>query len=286
VASVSERSDPDWEARVRLLASAVRYPPTPDIAGEVSRRLRAGPPPSRARPGRLAAAVALVALLALTLAAVPPVRAALLEALRIGAVRILPADPGPQLRAPTRPGAIPTPTGAPLGLPTAASPATAPPTSATPSGSRPAILDLAGRTTLADARERAGFPIRLPSYPPDLGPPDHVHLQNLGGPVVVLVWMDPTAPREPLLSLHYLSAGTYAQKSAVEVVRRTRVNGRPAAWTEGPHVLEYLVGGVVAPDERRLVDGHTLVWENGERTHRLESRLSLREAVRVAESLR
>jgi len=35
----------------------------------------------------------------------------------------------------------------------------------------------------------------------------------------------------------------------------------------------------------RLVNGHVLIWENGEVTYRLETDLSMEEAVKIAESL-
>ncbi len=39
--------------------------------------------------------------------------------------------------------------------------------------------ELAGRTTLAEARGRTGFPIRVPTYAEGLGEPDEVYLQEL-----------------------------------------------------------------------------------------------------------
>ena len=53
------------------------------------------------------------------------------------------------------------------------------------------ILDLKGKTSLPAARARVDFPIRLPTYPPDLGSPDGVFLQDINGAVVVLVWLTP-----------------------------------------------------------------------------------------------
>jgi hypothetical protein len=36
----------------------------------------------------------------------------------------------------------------------------------------------------------------------------------------------------------------------------------------------------------RLIEGHVLIWENGNITYRLETALDLKEAVKVAESLK
>jgi hypothetical protein len=206
------------------------------------------------------------------LMAVPQVRAAVLEILRIGAVYIIPA--------------VPTPTVTPV-------PATLPPASLAPTA-RPSppptpllsVLDLAGATTMAEARARAGFAIRLPTYPADLGAPDRVFLQDLGGSVVVLVWMDSAQPNRVRISLHALGPGTFAEKLQPPVIQQTTVNGQPAVWTEGPYLLQFLRGGQVTYDAQRLVEGHTLVWTQGDVTYRLESDLSLDEAVRIAASLK
>ncbi len=200
--------------------------------------------------------------------AVPQVRAAVFGILRIGAVRIVPVAPTPTA----------TPA-APVFAPTIATPSPSP----TPLSS---VLNLAGETTLAEARAKAGFPIHLPAYPSDLGPPDHVFLQDLGGPVVVLVWMDGTQPNRVRMSLHELGPGTFAEKIQPPVIQETTVNGQRAGWTEGPHLLQFLRDGQVIYDARRLVEGHILVWTQGDITYRLETDLSLNEATRIAESLK
>ena len=242
---MNDGADDLWEGRVRSLAQNLSYPPTPDIRAGVRARLRQGP--SRRLRHRLAAAGLLVALLLAGLWAVPQVRAAVIRVLRIGAIRILEG------------GAVPAPA-TPLPLPPL----------------------LAGETTLAAAQEQAGFPIRMPTYPPDLGRPAAVYFQEMGGPVVVLVWLDRERPGQVRLALHQLGPGTYGDKVQPPVVQETDVRGRPAAWTEGPYLLE-LRGGKV--DVTRLVAGHVLVWAEGEVTYRLEGNLDLEEAVRIAESL-
>jgi hypothetical protein len=54
-------------------------------------------------------------------------------------------------------------------------------------------------------------------------------------------------------------------------------------WAEGPYLLQ-LSGGDI--DLRRLVEGHVLIWTDGPITYRLETDLTLDEAVRIAESLK
>lgn len=198
--------------------------------------------------------VAAALILALLLFA-PQVQAAVRAVLQLGAVHIATTTPTPL------PGAVP---------------------SATPLHT---VLDLAGETTLADARQQAGFSIVLPAYPPDLGPPNHVYLQDLGGPMVVLVWTVPGRPTQVRMSLHELSSNIWLQKFPPHVVQTTTVNGQPALWTDGPYEVEVIVGDQVAYGSRRLVTGHVLIWATGSITYRLETSLTLPEAIRVAESL-
>lgn len=264
---MSDQPNEQWEARLQGAAREFRYPPTPDIAVAVRRRLTSAAQPTRFRP-RLAWAAIVAALILLAgLMAVPQVRAAVIEFLRIGAIRIFLVEPTP---TPTVPAVAPTST-----LPTAT-----PRPSPTPLSS---VLDLAGETNLADARAKAGFLIRLPTYPTDLGPPDRVFLQSLGGPVVVLVWLDPNRPDRVRLSLHELGPGTFGEKVQPQVIQETTVHGERALWTEGPYMIQLKNGDY---DVRRLVMGHVLIWTVGEVTLRLETDLSLEEAVRIAESLR
>ncbi|GAB4416247.1 MAG: hypothetical protein Fur0044_11540 [Anaerolineae bacterium] len=254
-----------WEARLRDAARAFPYPPTPPIAGAVRAQLaqeagqKAGLPVSR----RLVWAALIVLLILGGLLAVPQVRAKVVEFLQIGAIRIFLVEP--------------TPTSTPL-----PSTATAQPTP-TPIAS---VLDLAGETTLAEASQQVDFPIRLPTYPADLGQPDAVFVQELGGPVVVLVWLDEADPSRVRLSLHQLGPGTFGEKGDPGRVEETTVNGRRAIWAKGPYILQFRHGSRVDYDLRRLVEGRVLIWTEGGITYRLETDLSLAEAVQIAESLR
>ncbi len=203
------------------------------------------------------AALLLVSLLVLA----PPVQARLRDILRIGSVRIGWTQPTPTRHA------SPTPT--PL----------------------PSILDLAGQTTLAQAKQQAGFTIRLPTYPSDLGPPDRVFLQQTDeygppGTMVVLVWLDPVHPSRVRLSLFELSNNVFFYKMAPQAVQETTVNGQRALWTTGPYYVEIQEGDQTTYEQRMLVTGHSLLWTDGAITYRLETDLSLQEAVRIAESLR
>ncbi|HEX9680279.1 MAG TPA: DUF4367 domain-containing protein, partial [Anaerolineales bacterium] len=195
-------------------------------------------------------AAALLALLAVGVLAVPAARAGVIEFLRFGAIRLI------------------------LG-----------PATATPAATRipiltPTVPTLSGRTTLAQARLLARFPIRLPAYPSDLGPPDEVYFQQFDGQIVVTVWH--AADGGPRLALYHVTEREFALK-AVAIVKQTTVNGQPALWVRGPHFAQF---EDFRMGEIQLVAGNVLIWTQGEVTYRLESQVSLDEAVRIAESLR
>lgn len=261
-------SDPHWEEQLQSLARAFPYPPTPDLAGAVERRLTGQPSSRRAvsdAPHRLRPFwVALVALLLLLvgLLTAPPIRAALQEWLQLGAVRIWLVDP---TATPTQQPKTPTPRPMPTPI--------------------TSLFDLAGATTLNDAQQKAGFPLHLPSYPTTLGRPDGVFYQELGGPAVVMVWLDRKQPARASLSLHILGPKTFAEKGNGTRLAQTTVNGQPAFWTEGPYMLTYRRGTTTDFDIRRLVAGYVLIWTEGNLTYRLETAASMAEAVRIAESL-
>jgi hypothetical protein len=159
---------------------------------------------------------------------------------------------------------------------------TATPATASPA---PAFIDLIGETTLEGARIRAPFPILLPSYPDDIGLPDQVYLQNAGGVLVVLVWLQPGSTDQVRLSLHILGEGVSASKGPLEEIAITDVHGQRAVWTTGPYLLLYRVGNRPEMDFGTLVEGHVLVWESDGLTYRMETDLSMEEAVKIAESL-
>lgn len=258
---------------VRTIARSLPYPPTP--------RIRPGQPPytfpstthSRLFRRRLGWVVVVLLVALASLLTVPGARAAVVHVIRVGVVRIF-FEGAPSSTPPPRVTASPD----------AGHPAQSKAVSPAPTEAPAAGLDqIAGETTLDDAQERADFPIRLPSYPPDLGPPDRVFAQDQGGSAIVLAWLSPEDPSKVRLVLHELSSESWGVKKVrIEALTTTTVDGVPAVWTVGPYLLIYRNGDVV---ETRIVVGHVLIWERFGVTYRLESGLSLEEAVRVAESL-
>lgn len=247
------------EADLRDLAAALPYPPTPDLAA----RLRQRPARHRMVRRRIRLALALLAAL-LALLAVPQVRAAVARVIQLGAISIRFEEPTP---APTEP-LPPTPIAS--------------------------LLNLAGETTLEQAAQSLPYPIRLPSYPAQLGPPDRAFLQvfDRERTMLVLIWLDPQQPDGVAMSLTMLDSPDLADKRFViktgsEILQEVSVGGQRALWLRGPHFLEIRGrDGRSGYDLRRLVEGEVLIWTEGDLTYRLESHLALAEAIRVAESLR
>jgi hypothetical protein len=255
------------DKQLSQLSQELPYPPTPDIAAAVASHLEdeKSRPPRQLSP-RLAWVVVILILLA-TLMAIEPVRAQILEFLQVGAIRIFLNQPDPTIPPG---GAQPSPM-AGVSIPTA-----------TPVAF-PVLDELAGETSLEGARSAIGFPIKLPTYPPALGEPDRVFLQDLGGQAVLLVWMDEDDPGSIQLDLLIMGPGTFAEKGLPEVIEETSVNGLRAIWTQGEHILHF--GGTTYQSVPLVVQGNILVWEQDGITYRLESDLPLEEAVRLAESL-
>ena len=270
-----------WEAQLAVVARALPYPATPELAPAVlaatgaqlppARPSRvAWPPDSRTVPPRRtrgwALAAGLVALAALLV--VPSVRASLVTIFELGVVRVI---LGP---APTETPA-PTATGTPQ-------PTVTPRPSPTPLDS---VLQLGGETTLAEARELVNLPIVLPAYPADLGAPDRVFVQDLEGEAVVLVWLAEDDPSQVRLSLHILANSMLVEKLIKDQpagFEFARVNGREAFWTTGPYYIVNRQGDYAMT---RLISGHVLVWFDRTLTYRLETDLPLAEAIKIAESL-
>lgn len=255
------RSLTDLEARLSQAAHSFPYPATPDMSRPVLRRMAAARPATTRR--RLAlAGLALLVLLA-ALLSFQPVRAAVLDWIRIGAVRIF-------LVRPTSLPAATFPPGTPAPIP-----------SSSPTLLH-SVLDLSGETSLADAQAMAGFSLRLPSAEP---PPDRVFYQDLGSPVIILVWLDPAQPARVRLALsETASDGAIFQKIQPTSVVDTRVGGQAALWVEAPYLL--ITGSGDVTITRLVAASHTLIWTDGQMTFRQETARDLPAAVRLAESLR
>lgn len=266
--------NPTQNSIEKQLAQAGRnfmYPPTPEIAARVMQQLdRTVGARTRRRRGATWAAGLLILVMAI-LMAVPPVRAQILEFLQFGAIRIFLSTPTPT------PTLTPTQTVIP-GTLTPAPTLTPHPT--------PSLLDLGGETTLAQAQQVTKFPILLPTYPADLGPPDRAYFQDLGGPTIILVWLQPGDPAQVRMSLIEFGPGSMANKYFSDKISSTTVNGKSALWLQGSHALVLQKHDGSASNVELMVNANVLLWKEGEITYRLETSLALDEARRVAESLK
>jgi hypothetical protein len=263
-----------FERQLIAIAKGMEYPRTPDVVGAVMRRIPkekgvreegSRSPVSR----RLAWSLMVVVILCSSLMLIPTARAAILEFIQIGSVRIFRSEPTPS--AP----------------PQQQFPATMVPVTATPAATSapliPLLEEMAGEMTLEEAERLVAYPILLPSYPPNLGSPDRVFVQDADGDMTILVWVDPQAPDEVLMSLHFMPAGSWAIKKIEPAFNReTMVNGQYGVWAIGPYPIRFSNGNL---DFIRMINGHVLIWAEGDITYRLETDLSLEEAIRIAESL-
>src|SRR5688572_2216295 len=166
-----------FEQRLRSIANRLDYPRTPDIAAVVMTRIR---PSARPRfiSRRLAWSLTIMLVLVSSLLSIPTARAAIIEFIQIGIVRIFPR--------PTEPPVDTTSTATTGSI----TPMTA--TASIPSATFiPSLSRIAGETTFTEAQQIVSYSILVPTYPPDLGQPDYVFVQDTAGAMTILVWLDP-----------------------------------------------------------------------------------------------
>ncbi|MFN8420140.1 MAG: hypothetical protein U0528_12995 [Anaerolineae bacterium] len=264
---IPEQPDPQVEALLHDVAQRYHYLDIPDIAGAVRQRLNSKQQ-TIWRPNMALRVVLLVLIIGLlTIIFVPQVRAFVLEVLRIGNITIIRETPTPTQTATLNP--TETRTLRP----------TVPPT-ATP---LPSVLSLAGETTLEDLQAQVNFAIPLPSYPADLGAPDRVYRTKLQGLLVTLVWLDHSSSGSVRLVLEILDPSAYAAKNyPFGDEQAVKVNGQEGLWISSVHQIAYFAGNSQLV---RTVDANVLLWSVGRLTYRLETKLPLEEALKIAESL-
>jgi len=259
-----------FEQQLISIAKGLDYPRTPDIATAVMTRIR---PSARPRfiSRRLAWALTIMLVLVSSLLSIPTARAAIIEFIQIGIVRIFPRPTEPAI---DRIGSA---------TPASITPMTA--TASIPSATFiPALSLIAGETTFAKAQQTVSYSILVPTYPPDLGQPDYVFVQDTAGAMTILVWLEPRQPDQVLMSLHFIPQGSWAvEKAQPQILEETDVNGQRAIWATGPYPLRLYNGNL---DFTRLIDGHVLIWAEGNVTYRLETNQALEDAIKTAESLR
>jgi hypothetical protein len=137
--------------------------------------------------------------------------------------------------------------------------------------------------TRAEAERRVGFRLALPPF--HGGQPARVYVLHDSLATVVLHAHGKTA----LLS-EFLSSGEGELKkltSDVTSIEPASVNGEPGFWLEGgPHVLSYIDPQTGYRSVPVRIRGNVLLWTRGERTLRLEGKLTKVQALRIARATR
>jgi hypothetical protein len=247
------------DLHAELTALRVEWPETPDLAEAVLAGL-AEPPRPRRRPGwrpvLAYAAAATAVVFAITMAASPDARSAVLEWLGLKSVDV-------ERREPTAPPPRPGRLGSGLGLGTPAS--------------------------LAEARERSPF-LRLPAAE-GLGRPDAIYL---GGENVSLVYGERAgyaradATGAALLVQEFRARVTpFIMKSVGQGARleRLRVDGAPAYFIVGSHGFAYEHDGSTDFEEERLAGNTLLVERPDGLLLRIEGDIERDRAVAIAQSV-
>ena len=151
----------------------------------------------------------------------------------------------------------------------------------------PTDVDLGDRVEIGAVPAIIGFEPRLPDIA-GLGEPAVYVRTDIAGGLVSLVYSD--AEEGPgLIVTQFRTAREVAVKQIADEVAVRMVDiaeGVPGLWVEGTHTIVFAdENGDLVADSARIV-ANTLVWEEDGATLRIETLLSLEEALDVARSLR
>jgi len=256
-------TDMQLERALRELGARYPYPPTPNLAVAVRRRIVARPVAPVRRltlwrePQRLALAAALVLVLVGTALLVnPTTRDAIAHFFHVPGVIVSRVSPLPSV-SPVTP------------------------------------LNLGRRTTLVDAQSAVSFTIAVPAR---LGAPDAVYVATEvpGGEVALAYTPRPGFPLVKQTGLGVLITefrgdlipGFLTKEVGPSTtMEETSVNGDPGWWLAGePHLVFVQVSGTDYQVQLRMA-ANTLIWAHAGVTYRIESGLSRADAFRVAAGL-
>jgi hypothetical protein len=286
-------SDRDLERELRELGSHVEYPPTPDLARAVRRRLDQEGTERQARsrkiwpflpPFRWAVAAAALALIVAAPVLSPTMRDAVTGWFEAGE-----AASGGQAA-----GGAPSVESKGDVAESKGDLADSP--SDTQGGFMPSSggggrylgegLEFGERVTLREARSGTDEPVLLPRAA-GLGEPDEVYAREPREDGVTLVFrarpgLPPLGNTEAGLVLAERVGGIEAAYFPEEArpasgIERVEVDGKRGYWAPA---------GRDVPSRIELLGGSVLLWEQGDRALRLEADLPEEEAIRIAESVR
>ena len=278
----SYRSEPELARALAELGEHLDYPPTPDVASAVRRRLEQAPPLrspwQRSRVWRIALGVAAALLVIFAaLALFPAMRTALADRLGLPGITIthLPAVPTATSTPTPLPTPLPTPTSIPVGI----------------------RLGLGQPVPLEQAQAGVSFPISTPTLS-TLGPPDEVYLgsSSTRGSVTLVYRPRPGLPEDGTTGVGLLltelpgsiDGGLLGKGLGPDTrLESAVVSGHLGYWIEGaPHLFFYQdARGNIQQETLRLAS-NTLLWERGGLTLRIESALGRDAAIAIAGSIR
>jgi hypothetical protein len=236
----------ELELALNQIGRELDYPDAPDLTGVVRRQLAEGRRPrSWRRPLVLALAALAVAVGAVL--AVPQARSAVLDWLGIGAVTIRQVEGLPEVELAT------------------------------------GDLGVGDKVSLAEARGRVRFPVRVPTLP-GYEDPSVYYAEPLPTGQVSFVYGSLDKPQLLITQVSALGALEKLVNTATRV-ERVSTGDASGVWIEGErHVLFY--PGAEREEPFRLV-GNTLVLERNDGvTVRIEADISKEQALRIAESMR
>ena len=260
----------DLERSLSELAERLEIPGGDWLVDDVVRRIGE---PARRRPTHrrtLVPAVAVVALVALLIVAVPGARHAVARWLGFDSVRIEPGVTVPTTAASTsQPGATDTVVASSVVEPD---------------------LGLGPSVSMAEAIADTGLP---DPTPPLLGEPLSVHVVQPpdSGQIVVVYGPSDLLPQSSVTGVGalvsvipaQLGEGQFAKTlGSTSTVTAVEVDGADGFWIEGePHQLFFESNGQILPDTLRLAT-NTLLWQRDGIVYRLEADIPLATAVRIA----
>ena len=136
--------------------------------------------------------------------------------------------------------------------------------------------DVMGETDLETAQSMLKFEMLVPT-----DRPDRVYVQNED--MVILVWIDGEKIDKALYQSRGFDWGTF--KGRVKNVIQVEVAGHYAVWIEVPHSVQFVYKDTAQEELTYFVSGNVLIWDAGNITYRLETMLTMEEAISYAESL-
>ena len=253
----------DLEQRLLDLRPYLDYPPTPNLVVVVRARLVSAPQrpwwSSFAVPRRLALAAAAVLIVIGGLLAIPQTRDTIAHWFGVKGAIV---------------NTVPSLPGGPLGQ----------------------SLRLGQRTTLAGALAGAHFQVLVPTDP-SLGQPDEVYLNDTvpGGEVSFVYRTRPGLPTSSKTTVAILmmeiqggvNKNFFGKMIGPDTtLTEVMVNGGPGYWIEGsPHVFFFTDAQGAVHDEDMRLATNTLLWQQGDRTLRIEGAATKAQALQIAASM-